>query len=438
MTVRVDAAAFRRAADHFATANGVAAQTYQGMASLVSGWGAMAGDDKTSDDFASGYDQAALDTMAAVRDLVGALAGLARITSATAANHRGANAASVYSENPPPYTGGQYDELPDSTVSVETCTPPSAVGGDDPDTPEFWDMITDYLEGWTWPGADVSTLREAGGAWRRFGQVLRQSLTPYLESAANEIDAQRSPEVAIAVQVTRGLILELEQLEVHCSDLGTACEDYATQVELVRDTVKGIMRDLAIEVGLTVVVSGILSFFSGGAAAAGGTAVAGWRLSSAARRVITAFSAMKAAVRTASVVKLTAIAGKVPILAKRFRRISEAANRARHEKYLSELRAAMGKPRTKDPELSRMMDELYRENAKVGSGSTAAAIRHERATNTLVGGKNHTQKGEDAVRFLERWLAKQERLPGDQRASRNDIAAAENVLKDLQDALAGK
>ncbi len=431
MTVTVDAAAFERAAESFVNANGVAAQTYQGMTSALGGYGAMAGDDKTSDEFASGYDGAAADTMAAARDLTGALAGLARITSATAANHRGANAASVYSENPPVYTGGQFDAPPDSTVSVATYTPPSAVGGDDPGTPEFWDMITDYLEGWTWPGADTGKLKEAGSTWRRFGQVMRQSITPYLQSAAGEIDAQRSPEVEIAGQVTRGLLLELEQFEVHCNDLGQACDDYAAQVEAVRETVKGIMRDLAIEIGITAVASGILSFFTAGTAAAGGAAVAGWRLAAAARKVIHAFTAMKAVVRGAAVVKLTRVAAKIPILGRRFRRISEAANRARHEKFLTELRAAMGKPYVKDPKLSSKMDELYRDNATVGSGSTAAAVRHELATGQPVGGAFHSQKAKDSIVFLERWLKNNpEATPGDR-------AAAENVIRDLKDALAG-
>lgn len=432
MTVTVDAAAFARAAESFALANGVAAQTYQGMTDALSGYGAMAGDDKTSDEFASGYDQAALDTMSCVRDLVGALAGLARITSATAANHRGANAASVYSENPPVYTGGQYDDLPDSTVTVGSFTPPSAVGGDDPNTPEFWDMITDYLEGWTWPGADTGKLRTAGESWRRFGQILRQQLTPYLDSAISEIEPQRSPEVEIALQVTRGLLLELEQLEVHCGDLGTACEDYASQVESVRDTVTGILRDLAIEVGITAVASGILSFFTFGGAAAGGTAIAGWRLASAARKVIHAFTAMKAVVKGAAVVRLTRVASKIPILGRRFRRISEAANRARHEQFLTELRAAMGKPHVRDRRLGDMMDELYRDNATVGSGSTAAAVRHELATGNPVGGVYHSQKARDAITFLERWLR------NNPTATPGDRAAAENVIRDLTDALAGR
>jgi hypothetical protein len=432
VTVDVDPAAFTRAAEAFANANHQAASTYQGMTSALGGFGAMAGDDKTSDDFAASYDGAAADTMAATRDLVGALAGLARITSATAANHRGANNASVYSENPPVFDGGQYDDLPDGTVSVATYSPPSAVGGDDPGTPEFWDMVTDYLEGWTWPGADTAKLREAGTAWRRFGEVMRQTLTPYLDSAAGEIEAQRSPEVAIAAQVTKGLKLELEQLEVHCGDLGRACDDYATQVEAVRNEVKGIMRDLAIEVGLTVVAAGILSFFTAGAAAGGGAAVAGWRLAAAGSKIVRAFVAMKRVVHAASVVKLRAVVSKIPVLGRRFRRISEAANRARHEQFLTELRAAMGKPYAKDRRLAGKLDDLYRDNAQVGSGSTAAAVRHELATGQPIGGVFHSQKARDAIVFLERWLK------NNPTASPGDRAAAENVIRDLTDALAGR
>jgi hypothetical protein len=68
----------------------------------------------------------------------------------------------------------------------------------------------------------------------------------------------------------------------------------------------------------------------------------------------------------------------------------------------------------------------------VGSGSTAAAVRHELATNTPVGGVWHTQKAEDAVVFMQRWLRDHPT------ATPGDRAAAENVLRDLQDALAGR
>lgn len=72
-----------------------------------------------------------------------------------------------------------------------------------------------------------------------------------------------------------------------------------------------------------------------------------------------------------------------------------------------------------------------RKGAKVGSGSTAATVRKERATNGLVGGRMHTQKAEGFVKFLERWLQ------NNPTAFLGDRAAAENVLQDLRDALAG-
>ena len=431
-TVAVEPVGFDTAAEAYAIANAVAAQFYSGLSDALAGHGGMAGDDKTSDEFAAGYDDAAAETLGAARDLVGALAGLARLTSASGGNHRQANHSSVYGAYPPAYTGDQYDALPDTTVTVEASTPPTAVGGDDPDTPELWDMLTDYLEGWTWPGADTGRLRSAGDTWRRFGAMLESSVTPYLDTAVSQLRAQRSPEVEIAIGVTEDLKLEVAQLAFHCDDLAGACEAYAEQVDAVKALARAIVRDLAIEVGITVAVAGLASAFTFGAAAGAGAVVSGWRLAATARRVVAAFSAMKAVVRTAAVARLTRVAGEIPLLRRRFTRISEAANRARHEQFLAELRAQMGKPHTTDPKLSLYMDELYRRNADVGSGSTAAAVRHELATGEPVKGRNHIQKAQNMVVALERWLH------NNPTASPGDRAAAENVLRDMQDALAGR
>jgi hypothetical protein len=432
MNVAIKAGEIEAAAESFALANGVAAQFYNGLTEALDGYGAMAGDDKTSEDFVAQYDGAAREAVGGLADLVGALAGMARLVSLTGANHRSANASSVYSANPPSYSGDQYDALPETTVTVSTKSPPSALGGDDPDTPELWDKITDYLEGYTWPGADTGRLRQAAGTWRNLGTILTAQLTPYVDSAKSGLEAQKSPEMTDALAVISDLRLQIEQLGLHFKDLGDACDGYAQQVDDVKEVVKGILRDLAIEVGITAVVAGIGSLFTFGGAGAGGAAVAGWRLASAARKVIKAFSAMKAAVRAGAVVRLTRAAGKIPVLRRRFTRISEAANRARHEKYKDALRAAMGKPHTKDPRLTELIDELYRPNASVGSGSTAAAVRHELATGQQVGGAWHSQKAENMITALEKWLRNHpEATPGDR-------AAAENVIKDMRDALAGR
>lgn len=45
MSVKVRARKLEAAAEHFATANGFAAQTYQGLADAVAGFSGMAGDD---------------------------------------------------------------------------------------------------------------------------------------------------------------------------------------------------------------------------------------------------------------------------------------------------------------------------------------------------------------------------------------------------------
>jgi RHS repeat-associated protein len=58
--------------------------------------------------------------------------------------------------------------------------------------------------------------------------------------------------------------------------------------------------------------------------------------------------------------------------------IGGAYNRATHEIYKNNLRSQMSKPYATDHNLNRILDYAYRPNATVGSGSTAAAIRHEK------------------------------------------------------------
>jgi hypothetical protein len=110
-------------------------------------------------------------------------------------------------------------------------------------------------------------------------------------------------------------------------------------------------------------------------------------------------------------------------------RSTEARNATKHENYKKELRRQMEKPHVKDPELKKLVDRQYREGAKVGSGSTADAIRHEKATGEMVGGKTHTQKGENDLVALKKWLK------NNPTADSGDRAAAENIIKDLNDAL---
>ena len=109
-----------------------------------------------------------------------------------------------------------------------------------------------------------------------------------------------------------------------------------------------------------------------------------------------------------------------------------AANRIAHEAYKDILRAQMSKPIVANVELQNILDELYRANAKIGSGSSAAALRYEKVTGMSVSGKFHEIKVMDKSRELTKWLK------NNPTASAGDRAAAENVLRDMSNALKGR
>ncbi|POY56417.1 hemolysin BL-binding protein [Pectobacterium versatile] len=111
---------------------------------------------------------------------------------------------------------------------------------------------------------------------------------------------------------------------------------------------------------------------------------------------------------------------------------SDPKSRSQYEQYLDSLRASMEKPNVKDDNLKNIINDLYRPNAKVGSGSTADAVRYELATGEKVGGRGHVEKAQTYSKALQDWLNK------NPQASSSDRAVAENVLKDMQNALKGK
>jgi len=95
----------------------------------------------------------------------------------------------------------------------------------------------------------------------------------------------------------------------------------------------------------------------------------------------------------------------------------------------------VARPTVTNPKLGNLVKDLYKgANTKnpIGTGSTADAIRQEMATGEAVGGRFHTQKGTEYVKALENWLTK------NAGASAADRSAAQSILEDLRNALAGK
>ena len=111
--------------------------------------------------------------------------------------------------------------------------------------------------------------------------------------------------------------------------------------------------------------------------------------------------------------------------------ISDAANRAEFEKYQDKLRAEMQKPVVKDKKLNDIIEDLYKEGADTGSGSSAAALREEIRTGKPIKDRYHNQKVPDNINRLEKWLRANRT---NEQVARSDIHAAENVLRDCQNA----
>ncbi len=110
------------------------------------------------------------------------------------------------------------------------------------------------------------------------------------------------------------------------------------------------------------------------------------------------------------------------------------SDRIQHEAAKSLYRQNMEKPaiQSQDPKLIKIIEELYRPDAKIGSGSTADGVRLEIANNQKVGGKWHVEKSKNTIKFLSDWLK------NNPTASSSDCAGIENIITDLKDALGKK
>jgi hypothetical protein len=90
------------------------------------------------------------------------------------------------------------------------------------------------------------------------------------------------------------------------------------------------------------------------------------------------------------------------------------------------------KPNVTDPKLRNLVDNLYKGTTnpnRIGTGTTADAVRAELATGQSTAGRFHIQKAEETVRGLQNWLQKH---PD---ASYSDRLVAQSLLDDLLKAL---
>jgi RHS repeat-associated protein len=91
----------------------------------------------------------------------------------------------------------------------------------------------------------------------------------------------------------------------------------------------------------------------------------------------------------------------------------------------------MEKPNVTNPELQDIVDKLY-QPTDVVPGGTAGAVRYEETTGKLLSPAGHAQKAQDVANELNTFLKNN---PG---ISSNDQATAKELIRDLENAVAGK
>ncbi len=258
MRIAVAGSGYQSAVRAFVTGNDLAARTAATLSDDLAGYAGMAGDDATAADFAAMYDEAAGEAVAALGELTFALASLGHLTEQTLHNHAWADTVSA-----PP-------TLADRAVGVRPAGPPSSLGADPGSLPHWATVVLDALEGVFWPNADTDRLRSAAARWRA-ATTSTGLLAAHCSTALAALEEEVSPEVPLAMAATADLRARCEALADQLGAIGTACESYADQVDAKRAEILDFLEEIAWELGIGAVVSGVLIAVTGG----GATPVAG-------------------------------------------------------------------------------------------------------------------------------------------------------------------
>lgn len=262
MRVAVDGGGFVAAGAAARTANQVAALHYDSLAGKLGGFGGIGGNDSTSIEFSTSYDEASAEALDALGDLAAAFIGLGKLIAATDANHAGAEAASA-GLTVSAYSGRDLHE--DDYVRVVPSTPPSSLGAQEPGFGEVETWILDRIEGFVWPGADAPRLRDAALTWKQ-AAIGVDDLLDYCERASVELGRQLSPEIPLALDAVDDLRASVRGLRDEFGELARMCEEYAASVQATHERTRALLAEIVQMIVEGMVLSAAVGLITGGTA----------------------------------------------------------------------------------------------------------------------------------------------------------------------------
>lgn len=281
--MRIDVAerGYTDAVHSLVNGNLTAADAARSLSGRLRGYAGMAGDDETAEEFAGSYDEAATASIDALASVVGAFGTLAHLVEASLVNHGRAEERSTMPGR------GWSAPAPSATAATNLCPlvlePPSSLGSGDSGPGGPLGQMLDLLQDVFWPNADTDRLHEAARTWRTAAESL-DVLADRCSAAVAALEDERSPEIPLATAAITDLRDRTGELAHQLAALGTACAGYADHVEAKRAELRDLLEDLAVELGITALLGGLLSVASAGSAAGAATTIGATRVAAASGR----------------------------------------------------------------------------------------------------------------------------------------------------------
>lgn len=215
-------------------AGGAARSAALGTLDTLSACGGMAGTDPAGRRWADRYDEAAAAAIRASQDVINACCVVAQLLEQTGFNYAHADAASA--GVPPPDRTAYLGQL------LSLSAPPPAAGATRVGPPTGWSLIQAAV-GHAWPNGHQDRMRRAAAAWHD-GACFLYDAAGYLADAVAQLAQQIAPETDDVIAVCNCVRDALEATAVTYKALGTACTEYAAQLDAARSSVEHELVDL--------------------------------------------------------------------------------------------------------------------------------------------------------------------------------------------------
>lgn len=249
--------------------------------------GAMAGSDDAGTAWATSYDSRVSEVLGAVNDLTVALENYGGVVIQAGYNH------AVAEHNATPATAGPAPVKPPEPASAarELSSPPSA-GGPGEGLIELVGLVEHI--GIPVPDGDTDKVDKAAQVWSQLAIGDKTGVaTRSLEASAQKFTGTKTPEVDFIAKDLRELRDATQAVLDSCGELSQSCNDYKSALDELRESLKGILEDLAIELAATAAIAIAASFITFGAGAVAGTAKAAHSIKKFAGIVRTAINGWK-------------------------------------------------------------------------------------------------------------------------------------------------